>query len=75
MHELSEDSLMVDLGMRDSQYMRALNFFFSSRRRHTSLVRDWSSDVCSSDLILKDEQVLKMPDYLLSRVFVAFTDR
>ena len=26
-------------------------FFFSSRRRHTRLVRDWSSDVCSSDLI------------------------
>ena len=25
-------------------------FFFSSRRRHTRLVRDWSSDVCSSDL-------------------------
>ena len=25
-------------------------FFFSSRRRHTNLVRDWSSDVCSSDL-------------------------
>src|SRR5690606_40844397 len=25
-------------------------FLFSSRRRHTSLSRDWSSDVCSSDL-------------------------
>src|SRR5208282_2304257 len=25
-------------------------FFFSSRRRHTSCYRDWSSDVCSSDL-------------------------
>src|SRR5258706_10372474 len=25
-------------------------FFFSRRRRHTSLVSDWSSDVCSSDL-------------------------
>src|SRR5207302_2925724 len=25
-------------------------FFFSSRRRHTSFSRDWSSDVCSSDL-------------------------
>src|SRR5262249_52353873 len=24
-------------------------FFFSSRRRHTRLVSDWSSDVCSSD--------------------------
>src|SRR5258706_8786192 len=28
----------------------ALFFFFSSRRRHTILVSDWSSDVCSSDL-------------------------
>src|SRR5258706_6572887 len=27
-----------------------LIFFFSSRRRHTRLVSDWSSDVCSSDL-------------------------
>src|SRR2546422_151769 len=26
------------------------NFFFSSRRRHTRCSRDWSSDVCSSDL-------------------------
>src|SRR5690349_21920628 len=28
-------------------------FFFSSRRRHTRSLRDWSSDVCSSDLPLK----------------------
>src|SRR5690606_40762833 len=27
--------------------------FFSSRRRHTRFSRDWSSDVCSSDLIPK----------------------
>src|SRR5258706_1904944 len=27
-----------------------MSFFFSSRRRHTILVSDWSSDVCSSDL-------------------------
>src|ERR1035438_10834475 len=26
-------------------------FFFSSRRRHTRCLSDWSSDVCSSDLI------------------------
>src|SRR5438105_13730956 len=29
-------------------------FFFSSRRRHTRSTRDWSSDVCSSDLELHD---------------------
>src|SRR2546422_1921400 len=28
-------------------------FFFSSRRRHTRCSRDWSSDVCSSDLLSK----------------------
>src|SRR5258705_152321 len=26
-------------------------FFFSSRRRHTRCLSDWSSDVCSSDLV------------------------
>src|SRR3712207_8217441 len=30
-------------------------FFFSSRRRHTRYWRDWSSDVCSSDLLHFDE--------------------
>src|SRR3712207_1552380 len=30
-------------------------FFFSSRRRHTRYWRDWSSDVCSSDLLLAAE--------------------
>src|SRR5690349_6455717 len=29
-----------------------VSFFFSSRRRHTRSLRDWSSDVCSSDLDL-----------------------
>src|SRR3712207_8834459 len=28
-------------------------FFFSSRRRHTRYWRDWSSDVCSSDLLVR----------------------
>src|SRR3712207_7325732 len=32
--------------------MVAFCFFFSSRRRHTRYWRDWSSDVCSSDLTL-----------------------
>src|SRR3712207_4366267 len=43
-------------------------FFFSSRRRHTRYWRDWSSDVCSSDLsqvvkriedLVKDEKYFK----------------
>src|SRR6266536_4815822 len=30
-------------------------FFFSSRRRHTRSTRDWSSDVCSSDLLAVED--------------------
>src|SRR5690606_40311423 len=33
-----------------SSLFSMLVFFFSSRRRHTRFSRDWSSDVCSSDL-------------------------
>src|SRR5436189_2884696 len=32
-------------------HLRAFFFFFSSRRRHTRYIGDWSSDVCSSDLL------------------------
>src|SRR5690606_41047922 len=32
-------------------------FFFSSRRRHTRFSRDWSSDVCSSDLRLRPDEL------------------
>src|SRR5690606_40723594 len=39
-------------------------FFFSSRRRHTRFSRDWSSDVCSSDLP-------KIPDHLIDKAAVA----
>src|SRR5690606_39942363 len=31
------------------------SFFFSSRRRHTRFSRDWSSDMCSSDLVVTAE--------------------
>src|SRR2546429_7337939 len=34
-----------------SVMLAAYCFFFSSRRRHTRCSRDWSSDVCSSDLL------------------------
>src|SRR5437763_3075896 len=34
-----------------------VRFFFSSRRRHTSYIGDWSSDVCSSDLECPDGEV------------------
>src|SRR3712207_8159331 len=35
-------------------------FFFSSRRRHTRYWRDWSSDVCSSDLAIMRIALLEM---------------
>src|SRR5690606_14029998 len=38
------------LGGRGGLYALSF-FFFSSRRRHTRFSRDWSSDVCSSDLV------------------------
>src|SRR5215470_8075645 len=40
-------------GLRGETYVIRIlfpSFFFSSRRRHTRCYRDWSSDVCSSDL-------------------------
>src|SRR2546422_3501324 len=45
--------LRVDDGMGGLSVAGVLCFFFffSSRRRHTRCSRDWSSDVCSSDLI------------------------
>src|SRR2546429_6976097 len=38
-------------------------FFFSSRRRHTRCSRDWSSDVCSSDLFVLN--VFRVRDRIL----------
>src|SRR5215217_8749304 len=37
-------------------------FFFSSRRRHTRYWRDWSSDVCSSDLAFAAIEQLERPE-------------
>src|SRR5258705_8458699 len=46
---------LLSIRRRLSSYLNAfmLNFFFffSSRRRHTRCLSDWSSDVCSSDLL------------------------
>src|SRR6266700_3544180 len=39
---------MLLLALRNNRFV--FFFFFSSRRRHTRFSRDWSSDVCSSDL-------------------------
>src|SRR5699024_6590306 len=51
-------------------------FFFSSRRRHTRSKRDWSSDVCSSDLELSDKYGLYVdPDALIRDVSVGMQQR
>src|SRR5690349_22135415 len=43
-------------------------FFFSSRRRHTRSLRDWSSDVCSSDL-RESLRVVCVGDRAIRRLF------
>src|SRR5256885_8829179 len=50
----------------ESSFVWFIFFFFSSRRRHTRLQGDWSSDVCSSDLILR-----ALPSSWRERVAVA----
>src|SRR5256886_4717842 len=42
---------VVSDGLRLRRNAQLVFFFFSSRRRHTRFDCDWSSDVCSSDLI------------------------
>src|SRR6267143_3409006 len=39
-------------------------FFFSSRRRHTRWNCDWSSDVCSSDLTDREQEINALGDFL-----------
>src|SRR3712207_7320543 len=44
-------------------------FFFSSRRRHTRYWRDWSSDVCSSDLYRLEELLAESRPTVTWRAF------
>src|SRR5260370_25458046 len=46
--------------------MLVLIFFFSSRRRHTRFKCDWSSDVCSSDLVNRPSMKLFFPEMVRS---------
>src|SRR5206468_6604470 len=66
---------------------RCVAFFFSSRRRHTRSDRDWSSDVCSSDLPalgaqgirvrgwsgLSEPERARVRDYFTEQVFPLLT--
>src|SRR2546430_13234932 len=61
--ESTKDSLLITIALVPINVMKKTNsyeyflpifylfFFFSSRRRHTRFDCDWSSDVCSSDLL------------------------
>src|SRR2546429_5197043 len=58
--------LVLNLPFKDLMFLTLMRislvlflFFFSSRRRHTRCSRDWSSDVCSSDLRTARVAVLK----------------
>src|SRR5690606_41092577 len=48
---LTVPSSFCDVCLFSLHYFFRFFFFFSSRRRHTRFSRDWSSDVCSSDLL------------------------
>src|SRR3712207_705738 len=47
-----------------TMFVGGISFFFSSRRRHTRYWRDWSSDVCSSDLGGQAGTSSKIENYL-----------
>src|SRR5688500_17749336 len=50
-------------------------FFFSSRRRHTRLQGDWSSDVCSSDLRVRDFALVAASGQVNARIADAALNR
>src|SRR5690349_19587321 len=60
-HYISSSSPFV-LGLLKVRFASFLFFFFSSRRRHTRSLRDWSSDVCSSDLPMKRTDLKRLVD-------------
>src|SRR5699024_8046426 len=51
-----------------------LFFFFSSRRRHTRSKRDWSSDVCSSDLATQKENTMNTTTTRTVSEVIAYND-
>src|SRR3989449_11460827 len=50
-------------------------FFFSSRRRHTRCSRDWSSDVCSSDLVAELDRYIVGQEVAKKAVAIAVRNR
>src|SRR6516162_11575627 len=62
-YDLAQSSMVIQR-MRNyskGKYLSSTHFFFfSSRRRHTRLQDDWSSDVCSSDLFQHDRRARRL---------------
>src|SRR6266511_1431297 len=54
---------------------RVIFFFFSSRRRHTRFSRDWSSDVCSSDLVAVEGEGQRAADAFVVEGLALVIDR
>src|SRR5207249_9135239 len=50
-------------------------FFFSSRRRHTRSKRDWSSDVCSSDLFPETTATARLRNQVPAKNRQPFTNK
>src|SRR5256886_9375985 len=49
----------IDCANSPGERRLSVCFFFASRRRHTRFDCDWSSDVCSSDLALRDRRAIR----------------
>src|SRR2546429_6232942 len=57
--QLGHTAVLMD-GWDPEEMLRVVEFFFSSRSRHTRCSRDWSSDVCSSDLVSGGPNALQL---------------
>src|SRR5256886_6401999 len=68
---LQED--FMGLAVAETRVVMLFIFFFSSRRRHTRFDCDWSSDVCSSDLVIKGRWNFPGRTYLVLKMILYLT--
>src|SRR3989440_6153595 len=71
MHKIQINKQVKDVIL--TRLCPCLFFFFSSRRRHTRSDRDWSSDVCSSDLAFDDPFSGELQAWAEERIEAAFS--
>src|SRR5437899_2928749 len=60
-HDAKNTDARAVIAQRVTRHVRRVIFFFSSRRRHTRCLSDWSSDVCSSDLCSSTSSTTSSP--------------